>query len=147
MTTGPGNVCPVCAGRPQVVVAVAHRAMRALIVDLLAAEHGCWAVSAVAGMAGLVGAITTQPDLVVVDAADFAACCCGLLGSFPLDRVVVIGPEPDPAYRRATLDRGAGAWLSRDLVADELSAALRLALDCSHGPVPTARADRDVSNG
>ena len=147
MTIGPGDVCPVSAGRPQVVVAVAHRAMRALIVDLLAAEHGCWAVSAVAGMAGLVGAITTQPDLVVVDAADFAACCCGLLGSFPLDRVVVIGPEPDPAYRRATLDRGAGAWLSRDLVADELSAALRLALDCcSHGPVPTAP-DRDVSNG
>ena len=122
--------------RPHVVVAVAHRGMRALIVDLLGRDHGCWTVSAIDGVAGLRAAVTSRPDVVVVDAADFGCCCGGRLGSFELDRVVVIGPEPDPAYRRAVLERGAGAWLSRENVAEELRAALRVSLGCTNGRSP-----------
>jgi len=90
-------------------MAVAHHAMRALIVDLLARQQPGWAVSAVDGPAEVGAVLAWNPDVTVVDAADFAGCCGDRLGSFPAKRVVVIGPEPDPAYRQATLDKGAGA--------------------------------------
>ena len=136
MPTKVAEVCSVPVDPTQVVVAIAHRAMRALIVDLLKCDHGCWTVSAIDGVAGLSAAVTSQPDVVVVDAADFERCCTGLLGSFELARIVVIGPEPDPSYRQAVLDRGAGGWLSREHVAEELIAALRLALGSSHSRGP-----------
>ena len=131
-----GAECPVCAARPRVVVAVNHPAMRGSIVDLLARDHACWAVSSVQGFIGLEEALSADLDLAVIDAADFAACSSGILGSFPLSRIVVIGPEPDPAYQKAVLDRGAGAWVSRDGVAEELSAALCSILGCVHRPCP-----------
>lgn len=135
MATTPGEWCTACSTRPQVAVAVAHRAMRTLIVDLLA--HGDrWAVSAVDGVAGLGDAVSALPDLAVVDAADVKACRLGVLGSLALGRVVVIGPEPDPAYRRAVLDQGVGGWVTRDSVAEELSSALSLALGCPHSRAP-----------
>ena len=137
----PAEVCAVPAGRPHVVVAVAHRAMRSLIVDLLDRDRdrdrdhdhdrGRWVVSAVDSMSELGDAALSNPDLVIVDTADFAGCCCHLPPSFALDRIVVIGPEPDPAYRQAALNRGAGGWLSRECVAEELCDALCSALACS----------------
>ena len=133
----PAEVCAVPTGRPHVVVAVAHRAMRSLIVDLLdrdrdhGRDHGRWVVSAVDSVSELGDAASSHPDLVIVDTADFAGCCCRLPASFALDRVVVIGPEPDPAYRQAALNRGAGGWLSRECVAEELCDALCSALACS----------------
>ena len=151
----PAEVYAVRAGRPHVVVAVAHRAMRSLIVDLLdrdrnrdsGLDHGRWVVSAVDSMSELGDAASSHPDLVIVDTADFAGCCCRLPASFALDRVVVIGPEPDPAYRQAALKLGAGGWLSRDCVAEDLCDALCSALACSQRGVPalgapTSRIDR-----
>ena len=133
----PAEVCAVPAGRPHVVVAVTHHAMRSLIVDLLDRDHdhdhdhGRWVVSAVDSVSELGDAASSHPDLVIVDTADFAGCCCHLPPSFALDRIVVIGPEPDPAYRQAALNRGAGGWLSRECVAEELCDALCSALACS----------------
>lgn len=136
----PAEVCAVPAGRPHVVVAVAHRAMRSLIVDLLDRDRdrdrGRWVVSAVDSVSELGDAASSHPDLVIVDTADFAGCCCHLPPSFALDRIVVIGPEPDPAYRQAALNRGAGGWLSRECVAEELCDALCSALVCSQRGVP-----------
>ena len=136
----PAEVCAVPTGRPHVVVAVAHRAMRSLIVDLLDRDrdrdHGRWVVSAVDSVSELGDAASSHPDLVIVDTADFAGCCCHLPPSFALDRIVVIGPEPDPAYRQAALNRGAGGWLSRECVAEELCDALCSALVCSQRGVP-----------
>lgn len=123
MATGAAELHPLDVERPKVVVAVGHRAMRALISDLLDLDHG-WTVFAVDGMTALAAAVAARPDVAVVDAADFAACCSGLLGGFEPDRIVVIGPEPDPSYRQAVLDRGAGGWLSRENIAEELCVVL-----------------------
>ncbi len=131
----------VSTGRLHVVLVVAHEAMRALIVDLLNLDGGHWVVSAVDGVAALGDDVSSHPDLVVIDTADFAGCCRRLPASFPLGRVIVIGPEPDPAYRQAALHRGAGAWLSRECVAEELCDALcsSHACECEVRPASVER--------
>ena len=129
--------CPVCAGTPTVLVAVAHPTLRALTVELLEREHGCWRARALAEPSGLAGEVRrAPPDLVVIDAGDFPRCCREVLDGFPSDRVVVVGPEPDPAYERAARRAGAGAWVARDRVAEDLSAGMRAALGCSHVRCP-----------
>jgi DNA-binding NarL/FixJ family response regulator len=128
--------CPVCAACPCVLIAVAHPAMRRLILDLLDREHGCWKACLVAGdLAGAVDEL--DPDLVIVDGADFPRCCRDELAGYPRDRIVVVGPEPDAAYMAAALRQGAGTWLARDDIGDRLSAEMRRTLGCSHGPCPT----------
>jgi len=134
MAATQGEVCPAYDRRPRVVVAVAHHHMRALIVDLLARRQPGWAVSAVDGLAEVGAVLPRHPDVAVVDAADFAGCCGDRLGSFPVDRIVVIGPEPDPFYRQATLDQGAGGWISRDEVCEELGSVIGVVLGCSPRP-------------
>ena len=138
---GESAQCPVCTGAPSVVVAVRHRALRSLIVELLHRDHACWHVRALTDPAALAGVLgDAPPDLVIVDAGDFPRCCRDSLGAFPASRVVVIGPEPDPAYERAARRGGAGAWLSQDRVGEDLSAAMRDALGCTHGPCPAPAA-------
>ncbi|WP_143447429.1 response regulator transcription factor [Kineosporia sp. R_H_3] len=66
-----------------------------------------------------------RPDLLVVDTGDFPACCRDALRRFPRDRVVVVGPEPSSDYYRSAIDLGAGAWISRDSLADRLSTTIR----------------------
>lgn len=129
------------AGQPSVVVAVPHRAMRELIVELLTRDRDHWVVSAVDSVSELDGIEFSSPDLVIVDTADFAGCCRQLPANLALARVVVIGPEPDPAYRHAALHCGAGAWLSRERVAEELCDALRSAhaCECDSHPAPADR--------
>ena len=136
VTTTPVVACGVSADRLHVVVAVAHRAMRTLIVDLLHHDHVQWAVSAIDSPSQLGDAVLSNPDLVILDTADFAACCCELPRSFALGRIVVIGPEPDKAYRQVALRCGAGAWLSREHGGEELSSALLASLTCSHVSLP-----------
>jgi len=114
--------------RTPVVVVVVHRAMRELIVELLNRDNGSWAVSVLDSVSELDQTASLRPDLVIVDTADFTAVRHQLPAHFPVTRLVVIGPEPDPAYRRAALDGGAGGWLSRECVAEELCNALRSAL-------------------
>ena len=123
-------------GPVRVVVVVAHRGMRALIVDLLARDSGHWMVSTIDSVAELDRQTPNNPDLLVVDTADFDSCCRQLPVHFPIHHVVVIGPEPDLAYRQAALSRGAGAWLSRECVAGELHDCLCSALVCTCGPNP-----------
>ncbi len=141
MTTTRADVCAASTCQPHVVLVVAHRAMRALIVELLQRDHGCWTVSAIGSVSELDDAASSQPDLVIVDTADFATVRRQLPPTFSLARVVVIGPEPDPAYRQAAILFGAGAWLSRDCIADELCATLCSALACAHEshPAPPER--------
>ena len=76
------------------------------------------------------------PDLVIIDGAAFPQCCCGQSDDFPTGRIVVIGPEPDPAYMTLALGDGAGGWVARDDVAEGLSAEMRTALGCIHEPCP-----------
>ena len=139
MTTTSAEVRAVSPGQWHVAVAIAHSAMHRLVVDLLDRDHGRWVVSAVDDVSDLGGADSAHPDLVIVDTADFAGCCCRLPASFPLGRVIVIGPEPDPAYRQAALRCGAGAWLSRECVAEELCDALCSAYACACEARPVER--------
>lgn len=102
--------------------------MRGLIVDLLKRDGGRWVVSAIDSVSKLSDISPLCPDLVVVDIADFAAVHQQLAAHFAIDRVVVIGPEPDPAYRQAAMSRGTGAWLSRERVGEDLCDALHSTL-------------------
>ena len=54
------------------------------------------------------------------------------LRTLPPERVIVVGPEPDRAYRARALALGAGGWVCRDHVGEELIAAMRAALGCRH---------------
>ena len=138
MTITPAEVGNGWTGRPRVVVAVPHRAMRDFIVELLYRDRDHWAVSAVDDVSELDDSSSSHPDLVIVDTADFAGCCRRLPASMARARIVVIGPEPDPAYRGAALHCGAGAWLSRERVAEELCDALRSAHACTCESLPSA---------
>ena len=131
----------MCDESPTVLVGIRHPVMRHWTIDLLETEHGCWTVAAPRPGELLAGAIArSQPDLVVVDEADFPACCRAALDALAPERVVVIGPEPDAAYRAHALANGAGGWVCRDHVGEELGTAMRLALGCRHAPCPPGAA-------
>jgi DNA-binding NarL/FixJ family response regulator len=127
--------CPVCTGMPSVVVAVAHRALRQLIVELLDRDEARWRPRAAADQPDLAEAIREEaPDLVILDAAYFARFCDSV-PTFPPHRVIIIGPEPDAAYERAARRRGAGAWLCRDRVGEDLSSCMCRVLGCTRAPL------------
>ena len=137
--------CAAGARTHTVLVGIRHRLMRRWTIDLLRAEYSSWAVTEPGGDEMLVDAIDrSQPDLVVVDSSDFPACCVAALRALPPERLVVVGPEPDAAYQQWALAQGAGGWVSRDHLADELSAALRGALGRAH-PDPPAGSDPQPS--
>ena len=128
------------SGKPSVLVAVANRPLRHMIVDLLEQHPACWKVQAVADQPALAAAVAIgQPDLVVLDTGDFARFCRETAEVVDPRRVVVIGPEPDAAYERAALRAGAAAWLSRDRVGEDLTTCIRVALGCAHDPTRTVR--------
>lgn len=125
----------MCDRSPSVLVAIRHPVMRRFTGELLAAEHGCWTVTEPGRGEMLADAIQrTRPALVIVDSIDFPTCCQAALRTLPPEHVIVIGPEPDQAYRARALALGAGGWVCRDHVGDELSAAMRAALGCRHHP-------------
>ena len=106
--------------------------MRRLILDLVDREQGCWHATPLAED-DIAGALSAQPqDLVIVDGADFPGCCREALAQSPGCRAVVIGPEPDAAYRAAAIRHGAAGWVARDEVAEQLTAQMRRALGCPH---------------
>ena len=124
-----------------------HKAMARYIRELLVREHDCWTGTAIVTGEPLEAAIgRVEPDLVIVDAADFPACCRRTLASVRPDQVLVIGPEPDASYAAAAFARGAGGWVAREDVGDGLGPALRMVLGCTHDPCPGPRpADTSAS--
>lgn len=131
----PHEPCPVRDRSPTVLVAIRHPVMRRWTSELLTSEHGCWTVRKPGSGEMLADAIRrTRPDLVIVDSIDFPACCQAALRTLSPEQVIVIGPEPDRAYRARALALGAGGWVCRDRVGDELSAAMQAALGCHHRP-------------
>ena len=140
--------CPVCDDTPRILFAVRHPVMRRYASELLADARGSWASSDVASGEMLGSAIDRfRPDLIVVDAGDFPACCQAAIDAYPRNRVVVIGPEPDPSYGAAALANGAGGCVTRDNVGDELVPTIRAVLGCpdEQGPAPTRQRGRTVA--
>lgn len=129
--------CPVCDGNPRILVAIRHPAMRRFTRDLLEREYHCWVATELGAGQPLEEALArTAADLLVVDGADFPACCLrSLTGPAPC-RVIVIGPEPDASYRHRALAAGATDWIPRERIGDELGPAMRRALGCLHDPCP-----------
>lgn len=131
--------CPACDPSPKVLVAIRHPAMRRWTCELLASEHR-WTVAEPTAGEMIADAIERiRPTLVIVDSVDFPACCQAALRSLPPDRVIVVGPEPDRAYRSRALALGAGGWVCRDHVGDELNAVMRTALVSGDYPCPGPR--------
>lgn len=129
--------CPVCDGTPRILVAIRHPVMRRYAAELLARECGCWAAGDACAWEMLGDAIERfRPDLLVVDAGDFPSCCQGALDAFPRERVVVIGPEPDPSYGAAAAANGAAACVSREDIGDQLVPTMRAILGCRHDHCP-----------
>lgn len=140
---GSNEDCPVCDGEPRVLLVIAHPTMRRLTRAMLEREFACWIGVEVHMGEALADAVERQhPDLVVLDAGDFPHCCRRTLNLIPPSRMIVIGPEPDESYRSVALGGGAGAWLPRDLVGDQLAAAMRAVLGCVHDPCPPTHPGR-----
>ena len=141
--------CPVCDSTPRVLVVMRHPAMLRLTRELLMRECGCW-VATEARSGPLLARVLDElhPDLLVIDAADFPACCVAALDDhMPRARTIVIGPEPDSAYRDVALGHGAGAWLPRDEVADRLGREMRRLLGCHHDPCPPGHPSQPATRG
>lgn len=121
------------------LVAIRHHPMRRLTRRVL--EDGCPAcvVDELGEGELLVEAIErVHPTVLIVDAEDFPACCREALAAFPPERVMVVGPEPESAYRVAALSIGAGAWVARDSIADDAAAAVQAMLAAA-GRRPSAQ--------
>ncbi len=106
---------------PRIVVAVAHPTMRRYLCDLIEQSCRCWLATTSSDADELQAALgTLRPDVLVVDHALRPINVHRPQAAFPAAQVLVIGPEPDPAYRAAAIGGGAGAWLSRDDLETEL---------------------------
>jgi hypothetical protein len=81
-------------------------------------------------------------ETVAAATADFPTCCLAALDHIPREKVIVIGPELDRAYRDVALANGAGGWLAREEVADRLGSEMRRVLGCRHEPCPPATTRR-----
>lgn len=112
---------------PCVLIAIAHPVMRRLIRQLLNRENDGWA--AILLDTDLAAALlASRPDLLVLDSADLFRFGSDGLNGFPKSHIVVVGPEADVDYRNVTAGRGAGAWVARDELADDLAPAMRRVL-------------------
>lgn len=125
--------CEDCERGATVLIAIRHRPMRRLTRQVLQHEVPGCTVEEQGDQELLVDAARrVRPTVLVVDTSDFPACCEVTLASFPPERVIVISPEPEAAYRAAALNGGAGASLPRDRISDDLRRALRTVLGCRH---------------
>lgn len=125
--------CPARPQTPVVLVAVRHRLLRRWISELLDGACGCWTTVFAVDDELLAHAIARiNPDVVAVDSYEFPACCQTALTDLRPGQVVVVGPEPDHAYRQWAIDRGAGGWVSQDHIGDDLAREVWTALGCGH---------------
>jgi DNA-binding NarL/FixJ family response regulator len=131
--------CPLCDGHPVVLVAPRHPAMRRFTRELLEREYQCWTAVEPHGGASLSAKLAAlAPDLLVIDAVDLPGCCPDPSSGFPVARVVVVGPEPDPSYRQAVRAHGAATCVPRERVGEDLGREMRRVLGCIHDPCPAA---------
>lgn len=135
-----GCRCLACTGTPSVAVGVEHEALRQLIVALLSRDDVTWDVCPCSLREMTHTATANEADVAIVATSGFPASWGDLLDVFPADKVVVIGPEPGSGYERAARAAGAGAWIARDRIGEDLRSALRTVLGCNRGPEVVALA-------
>lgn len=135
-TPGLGGA-PVAGPRPVILLAIGHPTMLALTAELLERSGEC-RVKALSGHDEELGAAIGRhhPHLVVIDTAQFPERCRKVLHHFPAGRMIVIGPDPGQEYRAAALAAGAGAWVARERIGDELMTEVRRLLAGRDHPQP-----------
>lgn len=128
---------PVAGPSPVILVAISHPTMKALTAELLERDGAC-RVTGVTGDDEELGVAIDRhhPQLVVIDTARFPGSCREALRHFPAGQMIVIGPEPGHEYRAAALAAGAGAWIARERIGDELVLAVRRLLAGRDPPPP-----------
>ena len=124
--------CPGCDASPLVLVAIQHAGMRRFTLELLRREHRCRVAEPEPHELLAVSLARLEPDLLVVDDRDFPECCVAALLAFPPERAIVIGPEPDRGYEALALRNGAGSWIPRERVGEDLAPAIKKLLGCRH---------------
>jgi len=145
----PEASCPVCDGRPRVLVAIAHPTLRRLTCQLLAREHGCWEALELGPQETVSASVTRlRPDLLVIDRGRFPAWCDDGSSEFDPGQVVVVDPEPTNDYRTSALADRAGGWVASETIAEALSLEMRRVLGCRHAPCPvhTREANDEVAS-
>jgi len=124
--------CPGRDASPLVLVAIQHAGMRRFTLELLRREHRCRVAVPDPHELLAVSLARLEPDLLVVDDRDFPECCVAALLAFPPERAIVIGPEPDRAYEALAFRNGAGSWIPRERVGEDLAQAIKKLLGCRH---------------
>jgi DNA-binding NarL/FixJ family response regulator len=129
---------------PRIVVALAHPTMRRYLCDLIEQGCRCWLATTGPGSEELAETVAALcPDVVVIDTAAFSARG-DATPVLPARQMLVIGSEPDAAYRQSALRAGAGGWVGRDHVATELLPEIRRMLEGSgcecHRPIAASKA-------
>ena len=122
---------------PVVLVAVRHPAMRRLTCDVLGGECDATVCEFQAGeFSGETLAAALQrsrPDVLIIDGGDFPSCYHPAPAAFPPGQAVVVGLEPEADYRSFALAQGAGAWISRDRLSEDLPGQVRRLLSLRPG--------------
>lgn len=124
--------CPGHDASPLVLVAIQHAGMRRFTLELVRREHRCRVAEPEPDELLAVSLSRLEPDLLVVDDRDFPKCCRDALDAFSPERVIVIGPEPDHGYRALAFLNGAGAWIPRERVGEDLAPAIKELLGGRH---------------
>lgn len=131
---------------PRIVVAVSHPTMRRYVCDLIEQGCRCWLATATNEPAQLRNRVATlHPDVIVLEASRFPDCLPDVIDSFPVGRVVVIGPYANDDARLA----GAGAWISHDRLPTDLVPALHGIVDgsgCSCHPETPVASTKEVTS-
>lgn len=122
-----------------VVIVVAHDALRTLLVEHVARRRPSWRIHASADSREALASLEGRPpDLAIVAAGDVARCCRATFDALPPERVIVIVPEPDPAYQGAARDAGLAGSLPADRLSDDLLPLAVRALGALRGGAPVA---------
>lgn len=127
------GLCPGCDASPLVLVAIQHAGMRRFTLELLRRGHRCRVAEPEPDELLAASLSRLEPDLLVVDDRDFPKCCLVALLAFPPERAIVIGPEPDRGYEELACGNGAGSWIPRERVGEDLAPAINQLLGCRHG--------------
>ncbi|MGH9036535.1 MAG: hypothetical protein ACRD0O_12300 [Acidimicrobiia bacterium] len=137
--------CLVSDALPSIGVAISHPVMRDLVSELLRRDMASVLNADNPSLDGrLPGLLAVSPDLLVIDEVAFTAAFRSGLLPVARTKVIVVGPEPDPAYRESALTQGADAWVARDRLAEELRVQSRRLLGCGPDSVVGARLESEV---
>jgi DNA-binding NarL/FixJ family response regulator len=108
---------------PRFLIAMRHPTSRRYVSDLIEQHCRCWIATTSPDGDEVIAALDElRPDALLIEAS--------LLNETATDlgkrttHLVVIGPQPDDAYRDIALRAGADAWISRDQLATQLVPAI-----------------------